>query len=95
MTAENNDVFEEGSTEMSDAVLVSTAKSGDADAFVELSKRHYRRVFYETYRITRNQQDAEDALQDSLLKAFSHLKISRKDRVFPRGSRGSRSIRRS
>jgi hypothetical protein len=37
MTAENNDVIEEGSIEMSDAVLVSTAKSGDADAFVELS----------------------------------------------------------
>ena len=73
MTAENNDVFEEDSTEMSDAFLVSTAKSGDTDAFVELSKRHYRRVFYETYRITRNWQDAEDALQDSLLRAFSHL----------------------
>ena len=73
MTAENKDVFEEDSTEMSDAFLVSTAKSGDTDAFVELSKRHYRRVFYETYRITRNWQDAEDALQDSLLRAFSHL----------------------
>jgi RNA polymerase sigma-70 factor, ECF subfamily len=74
MTAESNEAFEEGPTEISDAVLVSTAKSGDADAFVELSKRHYRRVFYETYRITRNQQDAEDALQDSLLNAFCHLK---------------------
>jgi RNA polymerase sigma-70 factor (ECF subfamily) len=74
MTAENNDLIEEDATEMSDAVLLSTAKSGDADAFVELSKRHYRRVYQETYRITRNRQDAEDALQDSLLKAFSHLK---------------------
>jgi RNA polymerase sigma-70 factor, ECF subfamily len=61
-------------TEISDAVLVSTAKSGDADAFVELCKRHQRRVFQETYRITRNRQDAEDALQESLLRAFSHLK---------------------
>lgn len=73
MTAEDNDAFEEGSKEMSDALLVSTAKSGDSDAFVELSKRHYRKVFQETYRITRNRQDAEDALQDSLLKAFCHL----------------------
>ena len=32
------------------------------------------RSFKQTYRITRNQQDAEDALQDSFLKAFSHLK---------------------
>ena len=48
MTAENNDAFEEGATQMSDALLVSTAKSGDADAFVELSKRHYRMVFHQT-----------------------------------------------
>ncbi len=73
MTAEDNDTFEKGSTEMSDALLVSTAKSGDGDAFVELSKRHYRKVFHETYRITRNREDAEDAFQDSLLRAFSHL----------------------
>jgi RNA polymerase sigma-70 factor, ECF subfamily len=74
MTAETYDLLEEGPTGMSDAVLLSTAKSGDADAFVELSRRHYRKVFHETYRITRNQQDAEDALQDALLKAFAHLK---------------------
>lgn len=73
MTAENGEAFEEGSMAMSDALLVSTAKSGSGDAFVELSKRHYKRVFYETYRITRNREDAEDALQDSLLRAFSHL----------------------
>ena len=74
MTAETTDLIGEDATEMSDAALLSTAKAGDADAFVELSRRYYRRVFQETFRITRNQQDAEDALQDSLLKAFSHLK---------------------
>jgi RNA polymerase sigma-70 factor, ECF subfamily len=73
MTAVNNDAFEEGSTKMSDALLLSTAKSGNGDAFVELSKRHYSMVLYETYRITRNRQDAEDALQDSLMRAFTHL----------------------
>ncbi len=73
MIAVNDDAFEEGATEMSDAMLVSTAKSGDGDAFVELSKRHYRKVFHETYRITRNRQDAEDALQESFLRAFCHL----------------------
>jgi RNA polymerase sigma-70 factor (ECF subfamily) len=71
---ENDDAVEKGSTGLSDAVLVSTAKSGDVDAFWELCKRHHRRVFQEAYRITRNRQDAEDALQESLLSAFSHLK---------------------
>ena len=74
MSAGSNDVIEDGPMEMSDEVLVSTAKSGDTNAFVELSKRHSNRVLQTTYRITRNRQDAEDALQDSLLKAFTHLK---------------------
>jgi RNA polymerase sigma-70 factor, ECF subfamily len=74
MSAGSNDVIEDDPMEMSDAVLVSTAKSGDANAFVELSKRHSNRLLQTTYRITKNRQDAEDALQDSLLKAFSHLK---------------------
>jgi hypothetical protein len=39
-STENNDVLEDCPMEMSDAVLVSTAKSGDTDAFAELTKRH-------------------------------------------------------
>jgi RNA polymerase sigma-70 factor (ECF subfamily) len=60
--------------EMSDEMLASRAKSGDMDAFVELSKRHANRVFQTAYRITRNRQDAEDALQEAFLNAFTHLK---------------------
>ena len=73
MSVGNSDFTEDDQMETSDAVLVSTAKLGDANAFVELSRRHSSRVFQTTYRITRNRQDAEDALQDSLLKAFTHL----------------------
>ena len=73
MLTESNDVLEDSPMELSDAALVSTAKSGDTDAFVELTKRHSNRLLRTTYRITKNQQDAEDALQDSFLKAFSHL----------------------
>ncbi len=64
---------EESPMNMSDAVLVSTAKAGDANAFVELSKRYSNRLLRTAYRITRNWQDAEDARQDSFLKAFAHL----------------------
>jgi RNA polymerase sigma-70 factor, ECF subfamily len=74
ISAGSNDVIENGEMEMSDEVLVSTAKSGDADAFVELSKRHHNRLLQAAYRVTRNWQDAEDAFQDSLLRAFTHLK---------------------
>ena len=56
-----------------DAVLVAVARSGDSSAFVELSKRHSRRVLHRIYRITNNWQDAEDVLQESLMRAFVHL----------------------
>jgi RNA polymerase sigma factor (sigma-70 family) len=60
--------------ELSNEMLASKAKSGDTNAFVQLSKRHANRVFQAAYRITRNRQDAEDALQDALLNAFTHIK---------------------
>jgi RNA polymerase sigma-70 factor (ECF subfamily) len=61
-------------SEISDETLVSKVKSGDTDAFVELIKRNAAKVFQVAYRVTRNRQDAEDALQDSFLKAFIHMK---------------------
>jgi RNA polymerase sigma factor (sigma-70 family) len=73
MPAVNGVDVEYSPTGMSDEMLVSRAKSGHTDAFVELSKRHANRVFQATYRVTRNYQDAEDALQDAFLNAFTHM----------------------
>jgi RNA polymerase sigma-70 factor (ECF subfamily) len=66
--------IEDGPTERSEAALVSMAKLGDSDAFVELSRLHSNRLLRTIYHITRNWHDAEDALQDATLRAFSHLK---------------------
>jgi RNA polymerase sigma-70 factor (ECF subfamily) len=74
MSAVNSVDMEYSKTEMSDEMLASRAKSGDADAFVVLSKRHANRVLQATYRVTRNRHDAEDALQDAFLNAFTHIK---------------------
>jgi len=41
--------------------------------FDELAAPHAKRIFHAAYRITRNRQDAEDAVQDALLQAFVHL----------------------
>ena len=64
----------DGLTEMSEAVLVSMAKLGDSDAFVELTKLHSNRLLRTVYHITGNWHDAEDALQDAMMRAFCHLK---------------------
>jgi RNA polymerase sigma-70 factor, ECF subfamily len=59
--------------EINDEQLVSAAQAGDALAFVQLKDRHANRLLPRIYRITRNWQDAEDVLQETLLKAFVHL----------------------
>jgi RNA polymerase sigma-70 factor (ECF subfamily) len=66
--------IERGQTEISEATLVSMAKLGNSDAFVVLSKLHSYRILPTIYNITKNWHDAEDALQDAMLRAFSHLK---------------------
>jgi RNA polymerase sigma factor (sigma-70 family) len=54
--------------------LVAAARRGHRAAFDQLCEHSSRKVLRATYRITRNQEDAEDALQDAFLKAFVHLK---------------------
>ena len=57
-----------------DEALVAAAKSGDHPAFLELWTRHSNSAFKAAYRITRNRSDAEDAFQDTWMRAYMHLK---------------------
>jgi len=56
-----------------DTDLVSAAQSGDHLAFAELWRRYSKKMFNMIMRITRNHEDAEDALQDSFMRAYTHL----------------------
>ena len=53
---------------------VKDAAAGDGDtwAFEQLYQQSAPRVLKTLYRITRNQEDAEDALQEAFLNAFVH-----------------------
>ncbi len=62
--------------------LVAAAKSGDVAAFEELVSRYERKIFRLTMNITRNREDAEDAMQDAFLKSYSHLKTFQGDSRF-------------
>jgi len=53
--------------------LVERAKGGDMEAFAELVRRYERRIYRMARQITQNDEDAEDVLQESFLKAFEHL----------------------
>lgn len=54
--------------------LVAAAKRGQTAAFDALCHPHSKVLFQRTYRITKNREDAEDAVQDSFLRAFVHMK---------------------
>jgi RNA polymerase sigma-70 factor (ECF subfamily) len=59
--------------EQSDGTYVARARSGDSDAFRVLVERHSRSIFRLAYRMTGNEQDAEDVVQESLLRAYKQL----------------------
>jgi RNA polymerase sigma-70 factor, ECF subfamily len=53
--------------------LVAAARSGSAAAFAELMEIYAQRVYRKLLIITRNREDAEDALQDTFLRAYTAL----------------------
>src|ERR1700739_1828089 len=59
--------------ETTDATFVARARTGDSDAFRVLVERHSRALFRLAFRMTGNQQDAEDVVQESFLRAYKQL----------------------
>ena len=58
----------------SDAAAVARARAGDTEAFRVLVDRYSRKIFRLAYRMTRNEQDAEDVVQETFLRAYRRLK---------------------
>jgi RNA polymerase sigma-70 factor (ECF subfamily) len=56
-----------------DLELVNASKAGDIAAFEELVRRYDRKLLRIAKHVTNNQEDAEDVVQESFLKAFQYL----------------------
>src|SRR5436309_14884190 len=59
--------------EDTDSVAVARVKAGDGDAYRVLVDRHSRSVFRLAYRMTGNEQDSEDVVQETFLRAYKQL----------------------
>src|SRR3979490_3005904 len=57
----------------SDALAVERTLAGERDAFRVLVERHSHNVFRLAYRMTRNQHDAEEVVQEAFLRAYQKL----------------------
>ena len=60
-------------TDTCDMYLVAAAKDGNHQAYSELCRRHSKQILRTVLRITRDVADAEDTLQEALLKANIHI----------------------
>ncbi len=59
---------------MDDKLLVERAQQGDQSAFAELVEKYQTPVYNLAYRMLGNAEDAEDAAQETFLRAFAQLK---------------------
>jgi RNA polymerase sigma factor (sigma-70 family) len=56
-----------------DEQLILSIRQGDRGAFGELYNRYYKKVYHKCLSFTKNQEEAFDLAQESLMKAFDHL----------------------
>ena len=55
------------------AAVLARARQGDGDAFRALVDQHSRSAFRLAYRMTGNEPDAEDVVQEAFLRAYKQL----------------------
>jgi RNA polymerase sigma factor (sigma-70 family) len=77
-----NYLTEESPMALDELSLVCKAQSGDRKAFCVLIRPYLHHIYRTATRITGNHEDAEDASQECLGKAFTHLQSFRKDSRF-------------
>jgi RNA polymerase sigma-70 factor, ECF subfamily len=59
--------------EWADQAMIERARSGNAEAFRVLVERHSRTLFRLAFRMTGNESDAEDVVQETFLRAYRQL----------------------
>jgi RNA polymerase sigma-70 factor (ECF subfamily) len=67
---------------MRDRSLISRVLAGERELFHELIRPYEKSVYFAAYSILQNEQDAEDAAQETVLKALKNLHTFRAESKF-------------
>jgi|SRR5688572_2761246 len=59
--------------EAGEAAVLARARQGDGDAFRALVDLHARQAFALAFRLTRDERDAEDVVQESFIRAYRQI----------------------
>lgn len=66
----------------SEQAILLKAQKGDQQAFAHIVQAYQRPVYNLCYRMLGNQQEAEDATQETFIRAYTHLERFNTDRKF-------------
>ena len=73
MTAQSKASTAGDSTATRDAELIARILAGERELFHELVRPYEKSVYYATFSILQNEEEAEDAAQETVLKALKNL----------------------
>ena len=62
--------------------LIKAAKEGNPNAFEQLAEKYYTKIYNYALRVLKNEQDAFDASQDALIKAYLNIKKFKEEANF-------------
>src|SRR5258707_15649143 len=68
--------------QFNEEMLIRRVRDGEHDLFYKLIRPYEQRLYYAAFAILRNQEDAEDAAQEAVLKAFKHIRQFRAEARF-------------
>src|SRR5437870_7867893 len=67
---------------LDEEVLIRRIRDGELELFHQLIRPYESRVYSAAFAILRNPEDAEDAAQEAVLKAFKHIRQFRAEARF-------------
>ena len=80
--AGRNDFADSPAQQFNEEMLIRRIRDGEQELFYELVRPYERRIYSTALAILRNEADAEDVVQEAVLKALKHIRQFRAESRF-------------